>query len=141
MVVGASECGISAIEHLLYYPGYYFTSIVLVSPGEPTVSEVGSPLRQRSLSKIGLAARVRIINAELTTLDRDARIVGLSNGDEVSYDFLLITAGLQVCSAATKAILRCNTATNGRSTCFLFAGAVTQQASENVMSICAGIAF
>lgn len=59
VVVGASECGISAIEQLLCSTELEFTSITLVAPGGITVGGAGSSYSSQDVSRIGLDAQVR----------------------------------------------------------------------------------
>lgn len=96
MVIGASECGLSAIERLLTDEHYYFTSITLVSPDGVTVGGVGDCITGRNIGQLGLDCRVTTIGAEMTYLDREERKIGLETGEEINYDYLLLTAGLQV---------------------------------------------
>ncbi|GMH33564.1 hypothetical protein BSKO_01398 [Bryopsis sp. KO-2023] len=95
VVVGPSECGLSAIERLLLDKDLYFTSITLLVPEGVTVGGVGNTLTGRNLVKLGLECRITLLAAEVVSLDRESRIVGLSNGEDVNYDYLVLTAGLQ----------------------------------------------
>lgn len=96
MVVGASECGLSAIEELLIDENFYFTSIALLSPDGVTVGGVGDFITGRNIGQLGLNCRVTTVGAEMTYLDRRERRIGLATGEDISYDYLLLTAGLQV---------------------------------------------
>eukprot|EP00873_Tetraselmis_striata_P013731 jgi/Tetstr1/433995/TSEL_023169.t1 len=95
VVIGASECGISAIEQLLCNPRLEFTSIALVAPGGITVGGAGSTYSSQDISKIGLEAQVSMVDAEMIGLDREAQVVYLSTGGSLSYEILVLTAGLQ----------------------------------------------
>jgi hypothetical protein len=65
VVVGASECGISAIEQLLCSSDVEFTSITLIAPGGITVGGAGSTYSSQDISKIGLEAQVRFACTKL----------------------------------------------------------------------------
>lgn len=52
------------------------------------------------LAKLGLDARVSIIDAEMVGLDRASRLLELSDGSQLPFDVLLVTCGLQVSGLA-----------------------------------------
>lgn len=95
-MVGPSECGLAAVEVLLLDEHLHFSSITLLCPEEHAVGSMGDSLSGSNLHKLGLASRVNLVVAEMISLDREERRIGLSNGEEISYDYLLLTAGLQV---------------------------------------------
>lgn len=94
--MGPSECGLSAVEVLLSDKQLHFSSITLLCPEEYAIGSVGDVLTGNALHKLGLACRVNLVAAEMVSLDREDRRIGLSNGEEISYDYLLLTAGLKV---------------------------------------------
>lgn len=58
------------------------------------------------IARLGLQARVCVLDAEMIGLDRDERVLALSNGGQLSYDYLLITCGLQEQTATYLAQVR-----------------------------------
>ena len=48
------------------------------------------------IAKMGLEARVSLLDAEMVGLDRAQQIIELSDGSQLGYDLLLVTCGLQV---------------------------------------------
>lgn len=60
------------------------------------MTPVCGPLRAGVIAKLGLEARVDLLDAEMVGLDRANRGVELSDGSQLAYDLLLITSGLQV---------------------------------------------
>jgi NADH dehydrogenase FAD-containing subunit len=53
------------------------------------------------IARLGLQARVTVLDADMVGLDRAARAIALSNGVQLNYDFLVITCGLQEPTAST----------------------------------------
>jgi hypothetical protein len=48
------------------------------------------------IAKLGLDARVAVVDAEMVGLDRTSRLLELSDGSQLPYDILMVTSGLQV---------------------------------------------
>lgn len=61
-----------------------------VATGQRLASDCAHPLAR--LERHGL----RFVEAEVTSIDRDARAVMLANGEEMPYDRLIVAAGLEV---------------------------------------------
>lgn len=96
-MVGASECGLSVIESLLIHPKLYFTALTLLAPGYISVSGVVCNYTSSMMSRLGLEARVEVLDAEMVGLDREDKLVDLSDGTSLPYGYLVIATGLQVC--------------------------------------------
>ncbi|KAK9809259.1 hypothetical protein WJX72_012281 [[Myrmecia] bisecta] len=94
VVVGASECGLSAVEQLVTSQQLAFNAITLVAPGGILPGGVGSTVTESLLSKLGLEVFVTIVDAELVALDRQERIVQLSNGQHLQYGVLVLATGI-----------------------------------------------
>ncbi|MEW5309849.1 MAG: hypothetical protein WDW38_001700 [Sanguina aurantia] len=95
VVVGASECGLAVIEALLLHPRLYFTALTLLAPGYISVSGVVCHYSSSMLSRLGLEARVEVLDAEMIGLDREGKLLELSDGTSLPYGFLVIATGLQ----------------------------------------------
>ena len=53
------------------------------------------------IARLGLPARITILDLEMVGLDRVERAIALSDGRQLNYDFLLITCGVQEQTANT----------------------------------------
>lgn len=117
VVVGASDTGISFLETLLMVAYIRFTNVTLISPGglPQKASDIAGKLsaaqasapwttspeyRPLELERLALESRIRVIDARVTEIDRDAKAVVLPDDSIVPYDTLVITAGLQDQTAA-----------------------------------------
>lgn len=101
VVVGASDCGLSAIENLLFIPYLFFTNIILVSPlGLPyqdvdSIAQRDSCYTSQDLHLKGFESRVKIVNNYVVDLDRENKCAILDNEKVIPYDSLVLTPGLQ----------------------------------------------
>ena len=100
VVVGASDCGLSFIESLLFVPYLNFTNVTLVSPsGLPTGDNDWMPATlaypARLLLQLDLDDRVHVAESVMVDIDREEKIIVLDEGASLPYDYLVITSGLQ----------------------------------------------
>ncbi|TNN18131.1 Cilia- and flagella-associated protein [Schistosoma japonicum] len=108
IVVGASTTGLAVLETLVTCPYIRFNNLVLLSsndlPGD-TLHPV-NPLFYKFLptdyaypvdylSQLGLKVCVNTIHGKLTAIDRKFKRITVSSGQKLSYDYLIITTGLQ----------------------------------------------
>lgn len=47
------------------------------------------------IAKLGLDARVTLLDAEVVGLDREGRVIELSDGSQLAYDVMLVACGMQ----------------------------------------------
>uniref|UniRef100_A0A7S3QR29 Cilia- and flagella-associated protein 61 N-terminal domain-containing protein n=1 Tax=Dunaliella tertiolecta TaxID=3047 RepID=A0A7S3QR29_DUNTE len=95
VVVGASETGLAAVERMLLHPRLHLNFITLLAPGGIQMGDLASQYTKSIIARLGLQARVSVLNAEMVGLDRAERVIALNDGAQLNYDFLLITCGLQ----------------------------------------------
>ncbi|MEW5303374.1 MAG: hypothetical protein WDW36_006075 [Sanguina aurantia] len=95
VVVGGSECGLAVVEALLLHPRLCFTALTLLAPGIISVSGAVCHYSSSMLSRLGLEARVEVLDAEMIGLDREAKLLDLSDGTSLPYGYLVIATGLQ----------------------------------------------
>lgn len=101
IVVGASDCGLSTLETLLFVPYLYFTQLILISPlGLPyqdvdSLAQRDSCYSSQDLHLKGFESRIKIVNNYVVDLDRDNKCAILDNEYVVPYDSLVLTPGLQ----------------------------------------------
>ncbi|KAG1678295.1 hypothetical protein FOA52_013916 [Chlamydomonas sp. UWO 241] len=101
VVVGASETGLAAVERMLLDPLLSFNYITLLAPGGVPVGGPACEFTGGLVARLGLEARVTLVDAELVGLDAGQRLAELSDGGVLSYDLLLLTCGLQEQTRAT----------------------------------------
>merc|ERR1719217_1942151 len=103
VVVGASDCGLSFLESLLYIPHLLFNSLTLLAPGGleyhhshhlPLIAG-SAAYSHHELRRIMLEYRVRILDSRMVQIDRQQRCVVLHDGAILPYDYLIVAAGLQ----------------------------------------------
>ncbi|CAH8494803.1 unnamed protein product [Heterobilharzia americana] len=108
IVVGASTAGLAVLETLATCPYIRFNNLVLLSPhGLPGDNlERIDPLAYKFLptdhaysvdylSQLGLKVCVNVVYGKLTAIDRKFKRITISSNDKLSYDYLIITTGLQ----------------------------------------------
>ena len=95
VVVGASECGLAAVERLLLDPQLSFNYITLLAPGGISVGGVACEYTASLIARLGLEARLTMVDAELIGLDVQQRVMELSDGRQLPYELLLVTSGVQ----------------------------------------------
>lgn len=95
VVAGASECGLAVLERLLLNPELQFNYLTLLAPGGIKVGGMACLYTATVIAKLGLEARVLLLDAELVAVDRSQRLVDLSDGTQLAYDALVIAAGVQ----------------------------------------------
>ncbi|GMI01226.1 hypothetical protein TrST_g7007 [Triparma strigata] len=101
VVVGASTAGISFIETLLFTPYLNFTNISLVSPGGLNLDSGDNTMLAKDedypspgrMVGLGLQNKIRIADASLLELDREAKAIVLSDESILPYDVLILTTG------------------------------------------------
>jgi NADH:ubiquinone reductase (H+-translocating) len=71
-------------NHHLFQPLLYQVATAVLSPGD-----IASPIRW----VLRAHANLRVLMAEVASIDVTARAVSLDNGDQVPYDFLIVAAG------------------------------------------------
>ncbi|CAH8493747.1 unnamed protein product [Schistosoma mattheei] len=108
IIVGASTTGLAILEKLITCTYIRFTNLVLLSPnGLPgdTLERV-NPLAYKFLStdyaypvdylsQLGFKVCVNVICGKLTAIDRKFKRITISSKHKLSYDYLIITTGLQ----------------------------------------------
>ncbi|VDO92424.1 unnamed protein product [Schistosoma margrebowiei] len=108
IIVGASTTGLAILEKLITCPYIRFTNLVLLSPnGLPgdTLERI-NPLAYKFLStdyaypvdylsQLGFKVCVNVICGKLTAIDRKFKRITISSKHKLSYDYLIITTGLQ----------------------------------------------
>ncbi|CAH8532772.1 unnamed protein product [Schistosoma rodhaini] len=108
IIVGASTTGLAVLEKLVTCPYVRFTNLVLLSPnGLPgdTLERI-NPLAYKFLStdyaypvdylsQLGFKVCVNVIHGKLTAIDRKFKRITISSEQKLSYDYLIITTGLQ----------------------------------------------
>ncbi|KAI8813635.1 hypothetical protein BJ742DRAFT_704764 [Cladochytrium replicatum] len=102
VVIGASDVGISFLENLVYSPHLFFTNLTLISKDGITLpkEEYSNIVKQLCFSNLeikqmGLDHFVDIIHASATEIDRVLKRVLLNSGVYISYDFLILSPGVQ----------------------------------------------
>ncbi|KAK4469610.1 hypothetical protein MN116_007145 [Schistosoma mekongi] len=108
IIVGASTTGLAVLDSLVTCPYIRFNNLVLLSsnglPGD-TLHSI-NPLYYKFLptdyaypvdylSQLGLKVCVNTIHGKLTAIDRKCKRITVSSGQKLSYDYLIITTGLQ----------------------------------------------
>ena len=101
LVVGAGFAGLEAARrlggraglrvtvvdrenHHLFQPLLYQVATAGLAPGDITM-----PIR----SVLRSHRRTRVLMGEVMSIDLDARVATLGNGDEISYDYVIVAAG------------------------------------------------
>jgi hypothetical protein len=95
LVVGASECGLAAVERMLLDTNLSYNSITLLAPGGISVGGPACEYTASLVARLGLDARVRLLDAELIGLDAQQQVIELSDGTQQQYDLLLVACGVQ----------------------------------------------
>lgn len=95
MVVGASECGLAVVERLLLDPELQFNYLTLLAPGGIKVGGMACQFTAGVIARLGLEARVMLLDAEVIGLDRGSKLLDLSDGSQIFYNQLVLAAGLQ----------------------------------------------
>jgi NADH dehydrogenase FAD-containing subunit len=97
VIAGASETGLSCLEHLLLQPNTRFTSLTLLAPGGVRTDGVASQFTADRVARLGLHASVSTVDSHLVALDAQQQVLMLADGGHLPYDILAVTTGLQVC--------------------------------------------
>eukprot|EP00201_Polytomella_parva_P014701 CAMPEP_0175050738 /NCGR_PEP_ID=MMETSP0052_2-20121109/7419_1 /TAXON_ID=51329 ORGANISM="Polytomella parva, Strain SAG 63-3" /NCGR_SAMPLE_ID=MMETSP0052_2 /ASSEMBLY_ACC=CAM_ASM_000194 /LENGTH=970 /DNA_ID=CAMNT_0016314961 /DNA_START=32 /DNA_END=2941 /DNA_ORIENTATION=+ len=95
VVVGASECGLAVLESLLLDDQLQFNHLTLLAPGGIKVGGVACQYSAAIVAKMGLDARVTLLDAEMVGLNRERCLLDLSDDSQIAYDILLVAAGVQ----------------------------------------------
>ena len=105
VVVGASDTGISFIESLLSIRYLDFSHIYLIAPGGLLYHHINddtmnlkvstSNYQIPELKKTLLENRIKIINEKVVNLNRNSKYIELSDKSIITYDYLILTLGLQ----------------------------------------------
>ncbi|KAL9958773.1 hypothetical protein ACROYT_G035833 [Oculina patagonica] len=106
VVVGASDVGISFLETLVFCPHLRFNNLTLVSthgmPGQLTPDELRSKClpssqcyTQEDLAHMALGTWVKIVEGKLIALDRTNKVIKVTGGAFVPYDYLILCTGQQ----------------------------------------------
>ncbi|KAH6589236.1 hypothetical protein BASA61_005675 [Batrachochytrium salamandrivorans] len=96
VVIGDSDVGTAFLEKLVY-----FTHLKLISMNdicEPENLKYFSTSRcytQMELKQMRLEYYVQVINSQASELDRESKLVKLSSGDVVHYDYLILCPDAQ----------------------------------------------
>eukprot|EP00955_Chlamydomonas_euryale_P040553 351739-Chlamydomonas_euryale.AAC.1 len=75
LVVGASECGLAAVESLLLHPRLAFNNVTLLAPGGVAVGGPACEYTAGLVARLGLQARITIVDAEMVGLDSAQKLV------------------------------------------------------------------
>lgn len=97
VIAGASETGLSCLEHLLLQPHIKFTHLTLLAPGGINTDGVASQLSAQRISRLGLHANITTVDSHLVALDAQQQLLMLADGTQMPYDLLAVATGLQVC--------------------------------------------
>ncbi|KAH6563849.1 hypothetical protein BASA83_008099 [Batrachochytrium salamandrivorans] len=101
VVIGDSDVGTAFLEKLVYSPYLQFTHLKLISMNdicEPENLKYFSTSRcytQMELKQMRLEYYVQVINSQASELDRESKLVKLSSGDVVHYDYLILCPDAQ----------------------------------------------
>lgn len=95
LVVGASETALSALQAMLVNEHLQFNYLTMLAPGGIPVGSLGTQFNAGVLAKLGIDAHVRLVDAEMVGLESESKIIALSDGHQLAYDLLVVTAGLQ----------------------------------------------
>ena len=105
VVVGASDCGISVIEHLLSISYMKFSHVTLIAPGglisnqlkqqEMNLKAHGISYPLGEVDQLLLESRISVLDSRLIDIDRKNKIAILHDGKTLPYDILILTMGLQ----------------------------------------------
>lgn len=106
VVVGASDVGVSFLETLVFCPHLRFNNLTLISthglPGQLPPDQLRSTLLPSSLcytqedfSHMALGTCVKVVEGKLTGLDRTNKVVKVTGGAFVPYDYLILCTGRQ----------------------------------------------
>jgi hypothetical protein len=96
VIAGASETGLSCLEHLLLQPHIKFTHLTLLAPGGVNTDGVASQLSAQRISRLGLHANITTVDSHLVALDAQQQLLMLADGTQMPYDLLAVATGLQV---------------------------------------------
>ncbi|CDS40732.1 conserved hypothetical protein [Echinococcus multilocularis] len=108
VVVGASSTSLAFLERLVFASHIRFNNLVLLSPhgilGDTEASEnhrvpLFYPSRYAQgrwrLGQISLHTLVNVILGTLTAIDRNRKLITIDGVYEISYDFLILSPGMQ----------------------------------------------
>lgn len=106
VVVGASDVGISFLETLVFCPHLRFNNLTLISthgmPGQLPPDQLRSSLLPSSLcyssddfAHMALGTCVKVIEGKAIALDRTNKVVKVTGGAFVPYDYLILCTGQQ----------------------------------------------
>lgn len=106
VVVGASDVGISFLETLLFCPHLRFNNLTLVSthglPGQLPPDQLRSKCLPSSLcytqddfTHMALETWIKVVEGKVIALDRTNKVVKVSEGAFVPYDYLILCTGQQ----------------------------------------------
>ena len=101
--MGASECGLAAVEALLLHQTLAINYVTLLAPGGIAVGGPACEYTAGLVARLGLEApRVTVLDGELVGIDVQQRIAQLGGGEgddggtrALPYDLLLVASGLQ----------------------------------------------
>lgn len=106
VVVGASDVGISFLETLLFCPHLRFNNLTLVSthglPGQLPPDGLRSKCLPSSLcytqddfTHMALETWIKVVEGKVMALDRTNKVVKVSEGAFIPYDYLILCTGQQ----------------------------------------------
>lgn len=96
VIAGASETGLSCLEHLLLQPDVTFTNLTLLAPGGIRSDDVASQSTAARVACLGLHANITMVDSHMVALETDEQLLMLADGEQLPYDLLAVTTGLQV---------------------------------------------
>ncbi|XP_064001773.1 cilia- and flagella-associated protein 61 isoform X2 [Pogoniulus pusillus] len=104
VVVGASDVGISFLETLIFHPHLKFNNLTLISiHGLPGKNPLGSKQRRflinshcfndEDYAQMSLCSWVNVVVGKMTSINRNAKYVVVSEEKKVPYDYLVLCTG------------------------------------------------
>ena len=92
VVSGVSDCSVGFLEQLVFDEETFYPNVTLITSG--TLQDAVARLRYYTpaeFDRLGLRSMVKVVEgAQMTAVDRDARAVTLSTGEEFMYDALTV---------------------------------------------------
>ncbi|CAK9824741.1 Cilia- and flagella-associated protein 61 [Anthophora retusa] len=107
VVVGASDCGMAFAEHLAFGQSFVrFANLTLISPNGLPYEDESNEMAARMLPFRGRYCReyrrtvparvwINIVYGMVTLIQRKDKYVGVMNQGNITYDYLILTCGLQ----------------------------------------------
>ena len=100
--MGASETGLSCLEHLLLQRNCSFSNLTLLAPGGIRNGSIASQFTAARVARLGLHANATLVDSHMVAVDAQEQVIMLADGGQLPYDLLAVASGMQVdsCSPA-----------------------------------------